>query len=141
MTRYAESAVATDRIEIGAERMRAARQKLRLSADEVAHRMRRNGYKVTGRTYVRWEDRGSVPRPALEAICIVLGFDIGQLLTNQPSHVPWRQVEVVLLQVAETQQVLVDLLAEQRQVVGQLSSLASRLGRVVDTLEKREAAN
>ena len=111
-----------------------ARRKRRLSLDEVAFQMSRNGYKVIGRTYGRWEKDGRVPRQALPAVAAVLNLDAGQLLADQPTRVQWQQVSEVLGDVAEAMQALVSLLAEQREVVERLETVAA-------ALQQREAAS
>lgn len=117
----------TDTVVLGSEKMRQARKRRRLSVEELAVNMRRNDYRVTGRTYARWEKAGEVPRPAIPAVAAVLGLDLGEILADQPSRVPWQRVEDVLLEIQETQRVLVSLLAEQRDVVLRLETIATRL--------------
>jgi len=118
-----------------------ARRKRRLSLDEVAFQMSRNGYKVIGRTYGRYEKDGRVPRASLPAVAAVLNLDAGQLLADQPTRVQWQQVSETLAavaaevaHVAEAVQALVTLLGEQREVVGRLETVAA-------ALQQREAAN
>jgi len=133
---YSHAPVATtDWIEIGSERMFQARRKNHLSYDEVGYRIGRNGHRrVIGRTYGRWEKSGRVPREALPAVAAVLGLDLGQILSDQPSRVPWQRVEDVLTEILDTQRVLVMLLAEQREVVARLENVAA-------LLQQREAAS
>ena len=132
---YGVSTVATDWIEIGSERMFQARRKRGLSYDEVGFRIGRNGHKpVIGRTYGRWEKNGRVPRQALPAVAAVLNLDAGQLLADQPTRVQWQQVSEVLSEVAVAMQALVSLLAEQREVVERLETVAA-------ALQRREAAS
>lgn len=133
--------MATDWLEIGSQRMLSARRKQRLSVEEVARRVTRNGYRVVGRTVDRWEKKGAVPRPSLEAVCAVLGIDAGAILADQPTRVQWQQISEALSEVVATQQVLVGLLEEQRTVVGELARLADRLDRVAVVIERREASN
>jgi len=132
--------VATDWIEIGSEKMRMARRQRMLSMDETAHRIRQAGFKLTGRTYDRWEKRGEVPRSALSAVSAVLGFDAGALLNAQPARVQWQQIAEALGEVVATQKVLVELLAEQRSVVGELGKLAADLLAVSDRLDHAASA-
>lgn len=118
----------TDWIEIGSDKMRMARRRVgNPSADEMAHRLRTRNYKVIGRTYLRWEKDGKVPRDALPAISAVLGFDVGQILADQPTRVQWQQVGDVLGQVAAAVESLVELLAEQREIVLRLETIAAAL--------------
>ena len=118
----------TDWIEIGSDKMRMARRKVgNPSADEMAHRLRSNNYKVIGRTYLRWEKDGKVPRDALPAVAAVLGFDVGQILADQPTRVQWQQVGDVLAQVAAAVESLVALLGEQREIVLRLEKIVAAL--------------
>jgi hypothetical protein len=131
-----------DYVVVGSEKMRQARKRLgNMSYEEVAVRMRRNGYKLSGQTYGRWEKAGQAKREGLSALAAVLGLDVGQILADQPSRVPWQRVEDVLLEIQETQKVLVSLLAEQRSVVGELTQIAVQLDRVGAAIARREAAS
>ena len=132
---YSPPTVATDWIQIGTERMFQARRKRGLSYDEAGYRVGQNGHRrVIGRTYGRWEKEGRVPREALPAVAAVLGLDAGQLLADQPTRVQWQQVSEVLSEVAVAMQALVSLLAEQREVVERLETVAA-------ALQQREAAS
>jgi len=120
--------VATDWVLIGTEKMQVQHRKLGLGFEEIAYRMARNdGKRVSGRTISRWTRDGHVPRESLHAYCAVTGLDAGQLLADQPSRVPWQRVEDVLVEIQQTQRVLVTLLAEQREIVGRLETVATLL--------------
>lgn len=131
---YAARTVATDWVILGSDKMRMARKKMRVSADEIALRMARNGAPIVPRTYLRWEDRGEVPRDKLPPLAAILGLDLEKILIDQPTRVQWQQVSEVLAEVATAMQALVALLAEQREVVGRLETVAA-------ALQEREAAS
>lgn len=124
-----------------------ARRRLRLSADEIAQRMARNGNKIVPRTYLRWEARGEVPRDAVQPLAVVLGLDAGQLLADQPTQVQWQQVGAALVEFREAVAGLVELPAalenlrrEQTDANDRQVQLIARLERAVTALEQREAA-
>jgi len=128
--------VATDWIQIGPEKMAFSRKKLRLSHEDVRDQMAHNNYRLkTSRTYSRWEQRGEVPREALPAVAAVLGLDLGQILAEQPSRVPWQRVEDVLVEVQATQRSLAALLGEQRDVVGLLQTVGAQQQQIVRQLK------
>ena len=101
--------------------MRAARRKVGLSADEIAHRMKRSGYsKAVPRTYLRWEARGEVPRDALPTLAPILGLDLEKILIDQPTRLQLQQVGEVLAQILTAVQALTQTADELRQIANEL---------------------
>ena len=111
-----------------------ARRKMGLSIDQVRDRLGHHQVRIVPRTYARWEDRGEVPRDAVPALAAVLGLDLEKILIDQPTRVQWQQVSEALVDVRDALQALVELLAEQREVVGRLETVAA-------ALQQREAAS
>src|SRR4051812_16919697 len=100
--------------------MLSARKKMRLSAEEVARRVARNGYRIATRTYERWEKRGEVPREALPPVAAVLGIDLEQILIDQPTRVQVQQVGEVLAEILTAVRDLTQIAVELRSVADEL---------------------